>query len=269
MINSLARGLRALDIMARAEGPLGVSDLAAALQIDPSSSYRLLATLERHGFVVQEAPGKKYALGYAALDLAGAVLRRLNVATLAGPHLRALVNETGESAHIAVRDGARAVFVGQEIATAILRVATTIGSSEPAYCTAVGKSLLCELAGSDLVALFTDNGLVRYTNQTITNPDELRAELARTRARGYAVDDEELHPNVRCLAAPVRDHQGRVVAAIGISGPTARLPRERLPTLAAAVRDAAAAVSAQMGYKADGLAGIKQSHISTARTASG
>lgn len=248
MINSLARGLQALTLMAQAEGPLGVTELAEALGVDPSSSYRLLATLEEHGFVRQETQGKKYALSYAALDLANAVIRRLDVAKLAGPHLRRLVTRTGESAHLAVRDDTRAVFVAQERATAILRVDTALGSFEPVHCTAVGKALLADFGEADLDALFPDGTLPRQTSQTITSLNDLQAELARTRARGYAYDDEEMHPGVRCLAAPVRNHHGEIVASAGISGPTTRLTRERLPDLAAAVCDAADAISAEMGY---------------------
>jgi len=170
VINSLSRGLQALAIMARSDGPLGVTELAEALGGDPSSSYRLLATLENHGFARQEAQGKKYTLGYAALDLASAVLRQLDVAGLAGPHLRRLVGRTGESAHLAVQDGTRAVFVGQEMATATLRVDTASGSFEPVHCTAVGKALLTALPDAELEALFPDGMLPRHTGQTIPSP---------------------------------------------------------------------------------------------------
>ncbi|MGH2409335.1 MAG: IclR family transcriptional regulator, partial [Chloroflexota bacterium] len=138
MINSLGRGLRVLTLLAEADGPLGVTELAARLSVDPSSSYRLLATLEQQGFVRQEPRGKKYTLGYAVLGVAAAVLRRLDVAAAAAPHLRALAAATGESTHLAVLDGANAVFIAREIAAAVLRVDTAIGSSEPAHCTAVG-----------------------------------------------------------------------------------------------------------------------------------
>jgi IclR family acetate operon transcriptional repressor len=249
-INSLGRGLRTLQIMAEAEGSVGVSELAQALGVDPSSSYRLLATLEQHGFVRQEPHGKKYALGYAVLDLAGAVLRRLDVASLAGPRLRTLSLETGESAHLAVRDGMRAVFVCRELAAAALRVETAIGSSEPAHCTAVGKVLLAAQPEADLTVLLAEAPLARYTDQTITSVEDLRADLARTLARGYAYDDEELHLGVRCLAAPVRDYQGSVVAAAGISGPSGRLTRDRLPDLAAAVIATAAEITGALGYQA-------------------
>lgn len=248
MINSLARGLRILKLMAESSEPVGVTEIAEALQVDPSSSYRLLSTLEKHGFVIQEAPRKKYRLGYAALDLAEAVLRRNDVAAVAQPHLRALVAETGESAHLAVRDGTRAVFLAQEVAPVPLRVDTPVGSWEPIYCTAVGKVLIAELPGSTVRDMYGNETLVRHTDATITNFDDLVADLTRTRARGYAYDDEELHPGVRCLASSVRGHEGVIIAACGISGPTTRLTRARLPELVDSVMRAAAAISHDMGY---------------------
>lgn len=248
MINSLARGLRILKLMAESPEPVGVTEIAEALQVDPSSSYRLLSTLEKHGFVIQEAPRKKYTLGYAALDLAEAVLRRLDVAAAAQPYLRALVAETGESSHLAVLDGTRAVFLAREVAPVPLRVDTPVGSWEPAYCTAVGKALIAEMSAPDLRALYPEGTLVRHTDATITNFDDLFSDLARSRARGYAYDDEEMHPGVRCLAAPVRGHQGVIIAACGISGPTTRLTRNRLPELVDSVLRAAKTISRDMGY---------------------
>jgi DNA-binding IclR family transcriptional regulator len=248
MINSLGRGLQALTLLAQAEGPLGVTELAGLLGVDPSSSYRILATLEQHGFVAQQARGKKYVLGFAPLMLAEAVHRRLDAATLAGPYLSRLVRAVGESAHLAVLDGSQVIFVSRETATARLRVETTVGVPEPAHCTAVGKALLAGLAPAEVAALYPTGVLVRYTDQTITGLDELADELGRVRARGYAYDDQEVHPGVRCLAAPVRGHEGAVVAAMGLSGPTARITRERLPALASLVREAAASLSEELGY---------------------
>jgi IclR family acetate operon transcriptional repressor len=235
--------------MAEADGPIGVSELASRLDIDPSSSYRILATLEQQGFVVQLPRGRKYALGFAPLMLADSVLRRMDVVSQAGAHLGALVAATGESSHLAVLQGTQAVFVCRETAAAFLRVETAIGSAEPAHCTAVGKALLAEHDERELRSLFPTGVLQRYTDQTIASLEGLVDEVARTRSRGYAYDDEELHPGVRCLAAPVRGHSGRIIAAIGISGPSTRLTRERLPGLAAAVRHAAEALSVEMGAR--------------------
>ncbi|HVA92565.1 MAG TPA: IclR family transcriptional regulator [Chloroflexota bacterium] len=248
MINSLGRGLRVLTMLAEANGPLGVTELAVRLNVDPSSSYRLLATLEQQGFVRQEPHGKKYALGYAVLGVAAAVLRKLDVAVAAAPHLRALAASTGESTHLAVLDGANAVFIGREIAAAVLRVDTTIGSSEPAHCTAVGKALVADLDRAELARRFGDGPFTSFTARTITTLEELTADLLRCRAQGHARDDEEMHIGVRCLAAPIQGHLGNTVAALGLSGPAGRLTHERLPELATAVAEAAGEVSLAMGF---------------------
>ncbi len=250
VINSLSRGIEILHFLAEASGPLGVTETAELLGVDPSTAYRLLTTLERGGFVRQDADSKKYSIGYGVLNVASALLQRMSVAAIADPYLRSMAALTLESTHLAVLDGARAVFVARQSGTGILRVETTIGSSEPAYCTAVGKALLFDHTEADLTRLFTEP-LVRYTPHTITSISDLTAELARIRRDGYAFDDEELHPGVRCLAAPVRDHRRHVVAAFGVSMPATRLTREVIPDLVKHIKSAAESISAQLGYRAE------------------
>jgi DNA-binding IclR family transcriptional regulator len=250
LINSLSRGVEILRLLARAEGSLGVTDLAEQLQVDPSTAYRLLATLESAGFVQQDTDSKKYTVGYGILDVASALLRRLSVVTISDQYLRAITTLTRESTHVAVLDGPRAVFVARQSGAGILRVETTVGSSEPAYCTAVGKALLADHTDAELRLLYGTEPLTRHTPQTITSIEALHAELERIRRNGYAYDDEELHPGVRCLAAPVRDHRGRVVAAFGLSMPATRLTREDIPALVERIITAAQEISAQLGYTA-------------------
>jgi IclR family transcriptional regulator, KDG regulon repressor len=254
LINSLARGTKILRLLADADIPMGVTDVAERLRVDPSTAYRLLATLEVSGLVQQEPDSKKYSLGYGVLEIAFSLLRRLSVVALADPYLRSIATLTGESTHVAVLDGARAVFVGRQSGAGILRVETTIGSSEPAYCTAVGKALLADFSESDLHRLFATEPMTRYTPQTITTIDGLAGELERIRRNGYAYDEEELHPGVRCLAAPIRDHRSRVVAALGLSMPATRLTREHMPELVGHIAGAAENVSAQLGYVAESTA---------------
>ena len=248
LINSLSRGVEILRLLAAADGSLGVTDVAERLSVDPSTAYRLLATLERDGLVQQDGDSKKYSLGYGVLDIASALLRRLSVVTAADPYLRSIAALTSESTHVAVLDGSRAVFVGRQSGSGILRVETTVGSSEPAYCTAVGKALLADHAEAELRRLYPQEPLQRHTPHTITTVDDLIVELGRVGRNGYAYDDEELHPGVRCLASPVRDHRGRIVAAFGLSMPATRLTREDMPALVKQIGAAAEAVSAQLGY---------------------
>jgi|SRR5579872_530695 len=250
LINSLARGATILRLLGGADAPMGVTEVAERLKVDPSTAYRLLVTLEAGGLVQQDPDSKKYSIGYGVLEIAFALLRRLSVVTLADPHLRSIATLTGESTHIAVLDGPRAVFVGRQSGAGILRVETTIGSSEPAYCTAVGKALLADSIEPDLHRLFAEP-MIRYTPQTITTIEALMSELERVRRSGYAYDDEELHSGVRCVAAPIRDHHGRIVAAFGLSMPATRLTREDLPGLVEHITRAAESVSAQLGHVAE------------------
>lgn len=253
-INSLSRGVDILRILADSEAPVGVTDLANRLGVDPSTAYRLLATLETQGLAKQEPDSRKYTVGYGVLEIAYASLRRLSMVALADPMLRSTTEQTGESSHVAVLEGPRAVFVARQSGVGILRVETTVGSSEPAYCTAVGKALLADHTERELRFLFPDEALSRYTPQTITTIPDLAAELERVRRNGFAYDDEELHPGVRCVASPIRDHRGRIVASFGLSAPAARLTREHLPAFVEKVSSAAQNISSQLGYSGDRVA---------------
>jgi IclR family transcriptional regulator, KDG regulon repressor len=248
LINSLARGIQILRSLAVENGAVGVTEMAEQLKVDPSTAYRLLSTLEAYGFVAQDLETRKYSLGYGILEVTSGLLRRLSVVEVSQPHLYALATKIGESAHVAVRDRQFAVSVGSESATGVLRVETILGTPEPLYCTAVGKALLADYTRAQLEQLFGSEQLERHTPHTLTTIDELELDLVRIRRLGYAVDDEELHPGVRCIAAPVRDYTGRVVAAFGISSPAVRLTRDRIEEYAAQVCEHAQAIAAQLGH---------------------
>ena len=250
MINSLSRGVEILRMLADAGGPVGVGEVAERLMVDPSTAYRLLVTLEAGGLVQKDSSSKKYRIGYGVLEIAYSLLHGMSVVAIADPFLRSIAALTGESTHVAVLDGTRAVFVGRQSGAGILRVETTVGSSEPSYCTAVGKALLADHTASELRQLFGAGRLERYTPQTITTIAELANELERVRRAGYAYDEEELHPGVRCVASPVRDHRGRIVAAFGVSMPATRLTRQHLPGLVERIAGAADAISSQLGFAA-------------------
>ena len=248
LINSLARGIQILRLLASQTGSSGVTEVAEHLGVDPSTAYRLLSTLEVQGFVSQDSTTKKYALGYGVLEVTSGLLRRLSVVEVSQPHLFALTTKLGESSHVAVRDRQFAVSVGLESAAGVLRVETILGTPEPLYCTAVGKALLVEFTRPRLEELFGNTPLERHTPHTLTTIDELELDLARARRLGYAFDDEELHPGVRCIAAPIRDYSRRVIAAFGISSPAVRLTRDRTEEIAAEVCEHAQAISLQLGY---------------------
>lgn len=245
-IKSLARGLRVLDLIADADGDPGatgisVTEIADALGVNKSSASRLVKTLVSGGYL-QRAPGSRgYGLGPKLQRFAGSPLHA-SIRDLARPFLLMLMKQSGECAHTAVYARGHALVIDDVEATSPLRVAGGIGRLNGLHCTAVGK---CLLAFSN-VAVPAD--LPARTLHTITDPERLARHLEETRRDGYAFDDEENEEGVRCLAAPVYGPDGRSPACIGISGPTVRMTRERVPTLAALVLDASLDLSQALGH---------------------
>lgn len=166
------------------------------------------------------------------------------------PFIEELVRETGETVHLGVFDGTHVVSIEKMDSPHGLASNITIGKGAPAYCTAVGKALLAFQPEPVLEHIFQQR-LTRYTPRTISDPARLRKELEKIRTSGYAVDDEEHQPGVRCVAAPIRNYSGHVIASLSISGPATRIPKEAIPSLAQRVREVAGKLSVRLGYKGE------------------
>ncbi|MCA9905342.1 MAG: IclR family transcriptional regulator [Anaerolineae bacterium] len=250
-IQSLSRGLIILDWVATAERSVSITEVAQKLQIDKSSASRLVKTLVQHDYLQPERGSRRFVLGKRMYQISWQLLNRMPVREKAKPYLYQLVRATGECSHTAVYSEGKALMIDDVEAEASLRVVGGIGRRLPLHCTAVGKSLLA-FSHLPLPAL-----LEAKTPRTITNSSDLKAHLAQICDQGYALDDEEHEPGVRCLAAPVYDVMGNVIASIGISGPTVRVTDDRIEGLAQQVKHAAAALSAELGNVAlpEALAG--------------
>jgi DNA-binding IclR family transcriptional regulator len=248
MSRALQRALNILDCLAEADDGLRLSDLSRQLQAEPSNILRLLKILTSGGYVERDE-AKRYTLGLKAVHLAGAVLRRWDLASSGQQMLRSLSQQTGEAAHLAALQGRHVVYLGRVESRAAVRVSNEVGQREPAHCTAVGKVLLAHLPPQEVRTLFPSGRLPSHTPHTLTTLKSLTAELQSIRERGYAVDREELNPGVCCISAPVRDHLGNVVASIGISAPAARLPEECVGQVAEMVREHARLLSEQLGCR--------------------
>ena len=248
-IQSLARGLQILTILAEADQPVGVTEMARILKVDKSSAFRLLHTLANHGFVEQDSDTRRYGLGLRIVELSRQMLDRIELRGMAKPYLRELQHQTGESAHLAVLSGGHVVYVEQEESNATLNVNTEIGRHGPLHCTAIGKALVAHLSPEDLAGVLEQSELTRYTPRTMTTLRELIPHLESVRERGYAVDDEEFDSGVRCVAAAIRDYRGKIVASMGVSGPSIRVTLERVPELGQTVLQAAGQISRLLGYQ--------------------
>lgn len=225
---------------------LGVTDLAQRIGADKANVHRLLGLLARRGYALQDPVTKRWSLSVSVLGLAGRVLRGLDVRRVALPVLAELVAEQGETAHLAVATPSGGLYVLQERPVGRLSVETDLGAAPVLHASATGKALLAWRAPQERSDLL-GGPWSRHTQRTVVARDALEADLDAVRARGYAVDDEELQEGVRCVAAPVRDLRGHVVATLGLSGPVARVPRSRLPALGAAAVQAADRISGALG----------------------
>jgi DNA-binding IclR family transcriptional regulator len=241
-MQSLARGLKILDLIASADHALGITEIATILEVDKSSVSRLVKTLVKYEYVQPDTGSRGYVLGKRIRQISWHLLNRMPIREKARPYLYRLVQQTGECAHTAVYSEGKALMIDDVQAEASLRVVGGIGRMIPLHCTAVGKALL---AFSDLPI---PEHLVIETARTITDHEALTCHLDQIRALGYALDDEEHQEGVRCMAAPVYDTMGILIATIGISGPTVRMTDRRLPELAEMVMAAARELSDDLRY---------------------
>ena len=251
-IEAVDRALVALELLSDTPGGLGVSELGRRLGIDKSTAHRLLGTLLARGFVRLLPHTQRYALGLRLAGLGAAAVRGVDLTDVARPHVEALRDRTGEAASLAVLADGEVLILARAVSTGALTVSHGIGSRMAAHCSALGKVLLAGADDSETVSrVVAQRGLGKQTPHTIGELDALVRELERVRREGWALDDEESSLGLRCLAAPVRDAGGSVVAAVGISGPTSRVTRPDVERVAALVRAAAAAISAALGHRTD------------------
>src|SRR5215510_4971568 len=248
-VQVLDRALGILDLLAGENSELGPSEVSERTGLHKSTVHRLLQVLERHRLIEKIALNGKYRLGLRLFELGSKAMAQFDLHDRAQPYLKRLVLETGETAHICVLDGDRALSIANVESPRTLRTPSTVGRRTHLHCTSVGKALLALLPEEEQNELIKKLELTAYTRHTLTKPSRLKDELKLIRQRGYAIDDEELEEGLRCIGAPVMDYSGGVVAAISIAGPTFRLTEERIPMVARSVIHAASELSAELGYK--------------------
>lgn len=248
-IEALARGLEILSLFSAEHPSLSLTQIVEILQLNKSTVYRILSTLEGMQYLVQDPATRQYRPGLKVLQLGFTALNTLELRQVAHPILEKLSIELGETVSLAVLDGFRTTYIDRIRNQAIVGVVLEVGSSLPAHCTALGKVLLAGLPADDLNTLLNSHDLTAYTPRTLTSREDLLAALEIVRQQGYALDDEELASGLRAISAPVRDFSRRTVAAINVTGTTLNLSRGRLqneliPALSAATRQ----ISAALGY---------------------
>jgi len=227
-IESLARGLAVLSTFSDEQPNLSLTDISQRLQLNKTTTFRLLSTLESMGYIKRDPQTKLYHPGVEVLRLGFLVLNNLEVRQIAVPYLRRLVEEVEETVNLAVLDNYEVVYIDRVGSKHLVNVNRPVGSRLPAYCTSAGKAMLAFLPPDQLAAALATTTWERYTEHTITTPEALKQNLNLIRERGFSDSEGEMIPELRDVSAPICQHDGQVVAAVNISVPTHRVSYEKL-----------------------------------------
>jgi PcaR/PcaU/PobR family beta-ketoadipate pathway transcriptional regulator len=227
-IESLARGLSVLSAFSEEQPALSLTDISQRLQLNKTTAFRLLCTLESLGYLERDAQTKLYRPALEVLRLGFVVLNSLEVRQVAAPYLRQLMNEVEETINLAVLDNHEVIFIDRIGSKHLVSVYRPVGSRLPAYCTSLGKAILAFLPPGQLQEVLAATTWTRHTETTISTPEALEENLSLVRQRGFADSDGEMIPELRDVSAPIRQYDGQVVAAVNISAPSHRVSYEKL-----------------------------------------
>lgn len=246
---SLTKALRVLEQLGRAGGELGVTQLANTLDINKTTVHRLLRVLKTCGFVEQSGDHATYRLGLKLFELGSVAIQSRGLQAQARPLLVEMARRASETVHLAILQDDEVIYLEKlESRNTQVTVPSAVGRRLPAYCTGLGKVLLAHLPDSEMDEVLAKCELRRYTDNTITSLRALRVELRRIRERGYGTDDQEIERGLRCVAAPVWNHERRVIAAVSVAGPSARFEGAELESKIALVKEFAQKISTSLYY---------------------
>ncbi len=246
---AVERALTMLEAIAESEG-LSNAEISRKLKIPKSSASYILRTLEARGYVNRDPESGKYRVGLKILSLSRGALSGIDVREVALPIMRHLVEKTNLTCHLAILDGADAVYIEKVEPTGFLRVDTWVGRRMRVHATSVGKAMAAYIPQERLEKIIDSGGMEKRTPKTITTLQRLLKELEKVRHQGYAIDDEENNLGARCLGAPVFNQHGGIEASVGLSGTVLQVSPQTMPRIVEALKDAARHISMQLGYRA-------------------
>ena len=244
---SIGKALQIIETMSAHNGPMRLQEVANSVSQPPSTTLRFLNTLMDFGYADQDPNNLHYFLTMKFCKIGSLISRQIKMREVVRPFLEKLSQKFGESTCLAICQEDRVVYIDVvDGPDHILQALQRIGKIAPLHCTGVGKCLLLEYP-EPMIARLSGKGLSSLTKNTITSENELKAELTKVRKQGYSEDNEECELGVRCVAAPIRDYSGRIVAAISSTGPTHRIASEKLKQIRAELPVAAAEISRRLG----------------------
>lgn len=241
-LRSLDRAVAVLDLLGESDTPLALADICQIMKVHKSTAHRSLMVLERTA-LIERTHDNRFRLGLKLHELGNRAVEQIDLRERIMPHFRRLATQLGETVHLGVLQKASVIYLEKIEPNRRICMTSKTGSTNPAYCTSMGKAMLAFLPEDILEQTISRIRFIPYTTKTIRSPEELLKSLDRVRRRGYAIDDEEIETGVRCVGAPVFDDNRYPIAAVSISGPSARIRVQNLPSIAEHVMRCCADIS--------------------------
>ena len=247
-IKVLNKTLSILEILLQHGSAMNMTEISEKLGLYPSTIHRILDTLKYWGYVEQDPNTQKYQLGLKLLELGMAKFHQMDLVGEAAPYLKELVKECNETVHLGVLEEGEVMYLAKEESSQTIRMISYVGKRAPVYCTSLGKVLLAYLSEEGRKKILDEKELTRFTENTITDKSKLKKELDKVRKQGFALDSEENEKDICCIAAPIRNYQGKVIAAISISGPVYRIDINKQNHLKKVLIETSKKISKRLGY---------------------
>ena len=247
-IKVLDKSLSVLDILFQNNTPLSIMEISRKLEIYPSTIHRILDTLKYRGYVEQNSDNQKYLLGLKLVELGMARYHQIDLLEEASPFLKELAAECNETVHLGILDHEDVFYIAKENSPQTIRMVSRVGRRAPLYSTGLGKILLAYIPKKERKRIIAHTKIQRFTENTITNKKELEKELEQIRKQGFALDREENEKEVYCIAIPIKNYHGKVIAALSIASPTYRINAQRKKFLEKSILCMGMKISKRMGY---------------------
>jgi len=247
-VQTIERALDIIELLAIQREGLGVTEIGSRIGLHKSTVYRLLNTLAERGYIEKDDKYSTYRIGLKFLEISSLYLNQLELKTEALPYMRKLAEIVGQPVHLAILDGKEAVYIEKVEALNSIRMYSQIGRRIPLHCSAIGKVLLSGLKEKDCEDVIKNLKLLKFTDNTIVDHSKLLNEVNSVRVKGWAIDDEEHEEGIRCVAAPVYDYSGKIIAAVSVSGDSRCITKERDEEISVLVKKTAKDISKRMGY---------------------
>jgi len=249
IVKSVDKTLQIVELFLESnEVELSLTDISNKLGIHKSTIHGILATLRLRGFIDQNPSTEKYLLGMKFFELGIKARDNMDLATIARPYLKELVVKYEETVHLVIFNKTDALYVDKVETPRTMRMCSQVGTRVLMHCTGVGKSILAYLPKEQARQIVMARGLEKFTPTTICDEDELFAELARVREQGYSIDNEEIEEGLQCVAAPILNHNGNVIGAISVAGPSTRMSVNK-ENIIPSLKEVTRAISIKIGYK--------------------